>query len=252
MFTYKFAMVFNYIQLIMNLFLFVLIAGMFGERMLSILEPYGGDYISYILIGSIGWGYLWSAMGAASGSIQQEMVRGTFEPIFMTPTSPYVIVLAYTIWGLLMGTFSMLTFLSIGLFVFNVELTGDILLAFIMMGLSVLMMVGFGLIVAGLNIFLKQVGSFVSVIQAVSMFLCGVYFPLEVLPEFIRPVSRVLPFYYSITGLRMALSDTISTSEVMPYFSIILVLTVAALGAGTYLFRRGLNRARREGTLAYY
>jgi ABC-2 type transport system permease protein len=252
MFTYKFAMVFNYAQMIMNLFLFVLFARMFGERMLNMLADYGGDYIQYILVGSIGWGYIWSAMGAASGSIQQEMVRGTFEPIFLTPTSPFVIVIAYTIFGMFMGTISMIIHLVLGIAVFNVQLTGDITLAIVLMGLSVLMMVGFGLMVAGLNVFLKQVGSFVSVIQGVALFLCGVYFPLEVLPEFIRPISKALPMYYSITGLRLALSDQASLETVMEYFWILLVLAVIAMVVGTFLFKKGLNRARKEGTLAYY
>lgn len=252
MFTYKFAMVFNYVQMIMNLFLFVLFAGMFGERMLPVLDQFGGDFIQYILIGSIGWGYIWSAMGAASGSIQQEMMRGTFEPIFLTPTSPFVIVMAYTIWGLVMGTISMGIFLFLGIAVFNVELSGSALMAIVLMGLSVLMMIGFGLMVAGLNVFLKQIGSFVSVIQAVSLFLCGVYFPLEVLPEIIRPLGRVLPFYYSIMGLRTALSDQATFSDIMLNFWILLILAVISLTIGTFLFRKGLNRARKEGTLAYY
>lgn len=252
MFTYKFAMVFNYAQMIMNLFLFVLFARMFGERMLNMLADYGGDYIQYILIGSIGWGYIWSAMGAASGSIQQEMVRGTFEPIFLTPTSPFVIVIAYTVWGLFMGTISMIIHLLLGIAVFNVEITGSVMLAVALMGLSVLMMVGFGLMVAGLNVFLKQVGAFVSVVQGVALFLCGVYFPIEVLPEIIQPLGKVLPMYYSITGLRKALSDQASSSEIIEYFWILLILAAIALIVGTFLFRKGLNRARREGTLAYY
>ncbi len=252
MFTYKFAMVFNYAQMIMNLFLFVLFARMFGDRMLSILEPYGGDYIQYILIGSIGWGYIWSAMGAASGSIQQEMMRGTFEPIFLTPTSPFVIVMAYTIWGLFMGTISMGVFLFFGITVFGVELTGNALMAVILMALSVLMMIGFGLMVAGLNVFLKQVGSLVSVVQGVAMFLCGVYFPLEVLPAIIQPLGKVLPMYYSIMGLRMALSEKASLPMIMQYVWILLILAVVALISGTYFLRKGLNRARKEGTLAYY
>lgn len=252
MFTYKFAMVFNYAQMVMNLFLFVLFAEMFGERMLPLLEQFGGDYIQYILVGSIGWGYIWSAMGAASGSIQQEMMRGTFEPIFLTPTSPFVIVIAYTIWGLFMGTISMVIFLTLGLLVFNVTLTGNALMAVVLMGLSVLMMIGFGLMVAGLNVFLKQVGSMVSVVQGIAMFLCGVYFPLEVLPDAIRPVGRVLPMYYSITGLRMALSDQATIQDIMWYFWLLLILAAVALVVGTFFFKKGLNRARREGTLAYY
>jgi ABC-2 type transport system permease protein len=252
MFTYKFAMLFNYVQMIMNLFLFVLFAAMFGERMVPMLAQFGGDFIQYILIGSIGWGYIWSAMSAASGSIRQEMMRGTFEPIFLTPTSPFVIVMAYTIWGLFMGTISMFIFLAFGLVVFNVHITGNAIMAIILMGLSVTMMVGFGLMVAGLNVFLKQIGSLVSVIQGVSLFLCGVYFPLEVLPEIIQPIGKFLPMYYSITGLRMALSDIASVQDVMYYFWILLVLATVAVVIGVFLFRRGLDRARKEGTLAYY
>lgn len=245
-------MLFNYVQMIMNLFLFVLFAAMFGERMVPMLAQFGGDFIQYILIGSIGWGYIWSAMGAASGSIRQEMMRGTFEPIFLTPTSPFVIVIAYTIWGLFMGTISMLIFLGFGLIVFDVTITGNVLMAIVLMGLSVTMMVGFGLMVAGLNVFLKQIGSLVSVVQGVSLFLCGVYFPLEVLPEIIQPIGKFLPMYYSIMGLRMALSDLASMQDIMVYFWILLVLAIVAVVLGVYLFRRGLNRARREGTLAYY
>lgn len=254
MVTYKFAMVFNYVQMIMNLFLFVLFARMFGDRTLSVLEQYGGggDYIAYILIGSVGWGYLWSAMGAASGSIQQEMVRGTFEPIFLTPTSPFVIVIAYTIWGLILGTISMVFFLGFGIAAFNVHLTGDVVAAFALMSLSVLMMIGFGLMVAGLNVFLKQVGALVSVIQGVSMFFSTVYFPVEVLPQIIRPAAKVLPFYYSMMGLRVALSDQAAVPQVMFYFWILLVMAVIALALGIYLFRKGLNRARKEGSLAFY
>ncbi len=252
MFTYKFAMVFNYAQMIMNLFLFVLFANMFGERMLTMLEPFGGDYIQYILVGSIGWGYIWSAMGAASGSIQQEMVRGTFEPIFLTPTSPYVIVLAYTIWGLLMGTFSMAIFLFLGIAVFGVQLSGNFLVAVALMSLSVLMMIGFGLAVAGMNIFMKQVGSVVSVIQGISLFLCGVYFPIEVLPAIIQPLAKTLPFYYSITGLRLAVSKNFSFQGIIPYFWILSILAAISMIGGMYLFRVGLNRARKEGSLAYY
>jgi ABC-2 type transport system permease protein len=252
LFTYKFAMVFNYAQMIMNLFLFVLFAGMFGERMLVMLEPYGGDFIQYILVGSIGWGYLWSAMGAASGSIQQEMMRGTFEPIFLSPTSPFVIVIAYTIWGLIMGTISLFIHLFIGIFVFNVQLTGNIMVAIGLMGLSVLMMIGFGLMVAGLNVFLKQIGAMVSVIQSISLFLCGVYFPLSVLPEIIQPLGKILPFYYSIMGLRLSLSETSSFSDIMSYIWIISLLAIISLSVGAFLFKQGLNRARNEGTLAYY
>ena len=69
--------------------------------MVESLNIYGGDFISYIIIGSIGWGYLWNALNASSNAVNNEISMGTFESIFLTPTSPLFIIITYTIMGLI-------------------------------------------------------------------------------------------------------------------------------------------------------
>lgn len=242
----------NYMGLVKDVLLLIFFAKIFGQRMVPILAEYGGDYIQYVLVGSIGWAYLWSSMGVSSRSLRMEMLYGTFEPIFMTPTSPFLVLIAYTIWGLFLGSLSVIVFLFLGFFVFDIVITGSFILALIIIVISIVIMVGFGMVVAGLNVFLKNVGPVVRVLQEAARFLCGVYFPLEVLPQFLRPVGKAIPVYYSIMGLRLALSDHASLSDVLYYIGILSVLAVAFMIFGMIFFRKALNKARKDGSLAYY
>lgn len=252
MLTYKIVMISNYTYMIMNFFFFIFFAKMFGTRFLDALKPYGGDFISYILIGSIGWGFLWSVMGSSSGSLRNEMMQGTFEPIFLTPTSPYIFILAYTIWGIFMGVISMLIFLTIGFLFFDVIIIGNYIIALLILSLSIIMMIGFGLAVAGLGIYVKRVGNLISIVQSISLFLCGVYFPIEVLPSWIQPISKFLPFYYSIIGLRIALSSNLNRESLLFTISILFFFCFSAIILGIYFLKKGINKARKEGTMAYY
>ncbi|MFQ6087696.1 MAG: ABC transporter permease [Candidatus Methanofastidiosia archaeon] len=252
MFTYKFAMVFNYMNMLFNLLIFILFVKMFGIRFLKSLEGYGGDVISYIILGTMGWSYLWSAMGAASQSMRKEMSIGTFEPIFLTPTSPLTIVIAYTTWGIFMSTLSIALFLGIAISLFDVRLNANYLLTFTLLILSLLMMIGFGLMIAGLNVYVKQVGAVVSIFQRIAYFLCGVLFPISVFPSYIQTISKILPFYYAIKGLRLSLMVNPELDVIFPYIIILFILSAVSLVSGIHFFKKGLDKARKEGSLAYY
>jgi ABC-2 type transport system permease protein len=252
MITYKSAMFFNYVDMVMNLAIFFFFAKMFGMRTLETLEGYGGDVISFVVLGSMGWTFLWTVMDAASNSITQEMKIGTFEVILLTPTSPVFVVLAYTVWGIFMSAIAIILFLTTSMIIFDVVLNANYILTFIILLISIAMMAGFGLIVGGLNVYVKQVGAIVSVIQRISYFLCGVIFPISVLPQVVQPISKFLPFYHALNALRLSLSANPSLGTLIPHVLLLSILAVGSLVVGVFAFRRGLNTARKEGTLAFY
>ena len=259
--TYKLAFATNYINMIFGFFsIFIMfwawhipeLVDMAGTSpALSSTSPSAG-IIEYILIGTIGWGYLWSVMGASSGSIRSEMMRGTFEPIFLTPTSPYTLITSYTIVGLVLGSINMVAVIIFSTLIFDLSLSGSPAGFFAMLILGIVMMFGFGLIVAALNISHKSVGSLVAVLQAISFIFSDVYFPPTSLPWGIGAVSYVCPFYYPIHGMRLALTSSRDWGEYHVILLIVSVLAITILICGILALRRGLDRARREGTLAYY
>jgi ABC-2 type transport system permease protein len=253
LFTYKLAFSISFFGIVFNLFYLVFFGSMFGAANIPYLSPYGGDFISYILIGSIGWGFMWSIMSATSSSLSTEMMMGTLESILLTSTRISTVLLSYTIFGCFFGFITILILITVGLVIFGITVfaTASIytLMVFI---LSALMMTGFGLIFGGLTIWLKNIGDTVPLLQNVVMFFCCVYFPIAVLPEFLQPVANYMPFYYSIEGLRKSLIPSTPTSEILFYIIVLLSLSILFMILGIVVLHKGLNKAKRDGSLAFY
>lgn len=114
------------------------------------------------------------------------------------------------------------------------------------------MIMGFGLIFGGLTMWLKNIGDTVPLLQTIAMFFCGVYFPISVLPSYIKPLANIMPFYYSIEGIRLSLIPTTPTSKMIGYIAILLGLSILFIIIGLIILRLGLIKAKKDGTLAFY
>ena len=105
---------------IFTIFYFVLFGSMFGETTIALTGSEGGTFISYILIGSIGWGFMWTIMSITSSSLSTEMMLGTLESILVTPTKLTTLMISYTIFGGVFGLATIGVLLLIGYFIFGI------------------------------------------------------------------------------------------------------------------------------------
>jgi len=253
LYTYKLAFSASIIGIVFNLFYLVLFGSMFGISNLQSISNYGGDFISYLLIGSIGWSFLWSIMDATSVSLSQEMSLGPFESILLTPTRLSTLMLSYSLYGCFFGFIILVVLMVVGFFLFGISVFASAtILTLIIFVLSVSMMIGFGMIFGGLTIWLKQIGETVTLLQNVALFFCGVYFPIAVLPELFQPIAQYVPFYYSIEGLRISLIPSTPASEIYYFIGVLLILSIIFVLTGLVVLRTGLAKAKRDGSLAFY
>ena len=253
MFTYKLAFSMTFFSIIFTLFHLALFGSMFGLTDIPALENYGHNFISYILVGSIGWGFLWTIMAATSEGLTTEMMLGTLESILITPTKAYTLMISYALFGCFAGLITILILVIVGFFVFGISvLAGATIYTLIIFILSATMMMGFGLIFGGLTIWLKNIGDTVPFLQNLSMFFCGVYFPISVLPAFLQPISKFIPFYYSIEGMRASLNSSTPNSEILYYILTLLILSIIFILLGIFVIHRGLVKAKKDGSLAFY
>jgi len=251
--SYKLAFLTSLLSIVFTLFYFVLFGSMFGAAQLSILSKYGGNFIYYILVGSVGWSFMWSVMASASSSISTEMMMGTLESILVTSTRMTTIVISYAIFGGIFGLVSIVILLLIGYVIFGISaFSTATIYTWIIFILTTLMMVGFGMMFGGLTIWLKNIGDSIPFLQDITMFFCGVYFPPEVLPHPLEYVSYLIPFYYSMEGLRKSLIPSTEFAEIIFYIIILLVLSISSLYVGVVTLNKGLEKAKKEGTLAFY
>jgi len=256
LFTYKLAFSMSFFTIIINLFYLVLFGSMFvliPGSLSNAPSGYEGNFIYFILVGSIGWGFMWSIMNATSLSLSTEMMMGTLESILVTSTRMSTLMLSYALFGCIFGLLQIIILIIVGSFIFGISVfataTVYTLIIFI---LSIVMMTGFGMIFGGLTIWLKNIGETVPLLQSVSVFFCGVYFTIDVLPEFMRPIANYIPFYYPIEGLRRSLNPAASTSEIMFFVGILLALSIISIILGVCVLHLGLTKAKKDGSLAFY
>ena len=253
LFSYKLAFSMSFMGIVFTLFYLVLFGSMFESVEISALLPYGGDFIQYVLVGSIGWGFLTSIMGSTAGALRSEMQIGTLESILLTPTKIFTMIISYSLFGSFFGLLTMAVLLIVGYFFFGIAaFAGASIFTLIIFILSMMTMTGFGLLFAGLTIWLKNIGTTVAIFQNISMFFCGVYFPLSVLPEVVRPIHYVIPFYYSIEGLRVSLIPGSNFSDLWPYIGPLIGFSILFIIVGLFVLNYGLKKAKKDGSLMFY
>jgi ABC-2 type transport system permease protein len=253
LFTYKLAFSVSFLGSIFNVLIMIIFGSMFGALYLTTINDYGGNFITYILIGAIGWGFLWIIMDITSKSVSREMMLGTLESILATPTKLKTLIFSYALFGSFFGILSMVILMLVGFAFFGVSVfstaNGFTVIVFI---LSAIMAMGLGMIFSGLTIWLKNIGDTVALIQGVTMFFCGVYFPISFLPGFFQPLARFIPFFYSMEGLRQSLIPINQGSSVIYYIIVLIVLAIVSICLGLFVLNKGLIKAKKDGSLMYY
>lgn len=121
--------------------------------------------------------------------------------------------------------------------------------------LGLLTTIALGLILAGIMLLAARHGEgYAESVAGALYLLCGVVFPLDVLPTWLQAVGRALPLTYWVEGLRRALLEQSFGTALASYsdatlVSILAVSTAVSMVAAV-LFYRSMDRvARRRGLM---
>ena len=88
-----------------------------------------------------------------------------------------------------------------------------------------------------------------------ALILSGVYFPLEQLPSFLRPLSYLIVHTYVISGLRHALLEDPSTLDgpgPVAAAGTLFLASAVLIPIAVYAFHRAMQYGRKMGLLSGY
>ncbi len=185
----------------------------FGESLGSRIGSIKGEaYIHFIIPGLVMMSVINPAYQNSSSSIMQAKFLRFIEDILITPLSGLEVSLSYIIGGALRGILNGILVIVLGWF-----LTGftpeSYILTLIYLITVAWAFAGAGVIV---GIFAKTWDSimvFTNFIFTPLIFLGGVFYSIDMLPEFWRNLSMVNPLYWMINGLRYATLGIADTSH---------------------------------------
>lgn len=251
--SYKFAFLLNIFAIFAWVLTFYFIDRLFGDRVVPYLQPYGVNYFSYVLLGIAFFTYVGTGVGSFSNRIRQEQMMGTLEAVLVTPTKTSTMLISMGLWNFLWASFSVLIYLLLGAFLFQVDLTNtNLLSASVVLLLTVLSFSSLGLLAASFIIVLKRGNPVTWAINTSFELLGGVYFPITVLPGWLRTISYLLPVTYAIRAMQLAVYKGYSLRALAPDIMALIIFSVILLPLGILAFKHALKRAKIDGSLVHY
>lgn len=190
---------------------------------------------------------VWVAVStSAATALQRERDFGTLELLVAAPTPFPLLVAPITLAMSTFGLYSFATTLLWGRFLFGIPISFDQPLAFIFATIAVCVAIGLmGFLLAIAAVRYRTAWALGTALDLPIWLVCGFVVPLTLLPDWVRPLSWVLPPTWGVAALREAAVGG------APWLKIALCLALAgAYGViGTLQARRLIDSARTRATL---
>jgi ABC-2 type transport system permease protein len=251
--SYRLSFLLQFGGIFFSVAIFYFLSQLFGNAVAPQLEAYGGDYFSFVVIGLAFTGFLGLSLSTFAHSIREGQMMGTLEIMLLSPTRLSAILLSSSLWAYLLTTLRVVVYLLLGAFVFGASFNQvNAATALLVMILSIASFSGIGILSAALVLLVKRGDPVAWLFGSASSLLAGVYYPISVLPDWLEPLSRILPLTYALDAMRLAMLQGYSLYDLRFDILILLGFTVILTPMAFLIFRRALKRAKKEGSLIQY
>jgi len=159
------------------------------------------DYASFMIIGSLIWMFINFLLWSGGAALYYDRITGTFETQWITPAPKSAMVLGNTLSVIILTIFPLMA----GTFIFNI--TGMIHIHnFLNLAISVVILlpflIGFLLTLSAITMRVREVSIIIQILRTVLAILCGMQFPLAVLPGYMQTIGKYIPITQSLNIMR--------------------------------------------------
>ena len=201
---------------------------------------YGGglDFIDTFAPGVVSLAVMMVTFMLSIISFIHERSNGTLDRLLSTPLSETDIVFGYAIAFGLVGLIQSIVVLATAILLFNVAVAGSILVVLLVILLLGIGMQGLGFLLSANARNEFQAIQFIPLILFPSILLSGVFWPLQSVPEVLRPVSYFLPLTYAVDGVRSVMIRGWGPDQIWLDITVLVLFAILMLLGSVLLMRR--------------
>lgn len=196
------------------------------------------NFAAYVVLGS-GLMALWGCICFSSaGDINRERWSGTLALIFAAPAGFPRIILGKILGNTLLSLSTLLISLVTAVLLYSapVHLVSPGYFAVAFLGL-ILSFVVISSVIACLLTLSRRTELYMNCIEIPLILLCGLSFPIDVLPAWLQPVSRCLPPTWGVELLRITVAGVRNSRKFWMELGILLLLTGLYAVLSLWLYR---------------
>lgn len=214
----------------------LIFGGLMGER---IGDMQGVDYLHFIIPGIILMTVIQNSYANTVSSFFLAKFNNSIEELLISPVSYWVILLGYISGGIVRGfVVGLGVFIAVSLFVelqiYNIWI---VLMTFLLTAI-LFSLAGF------INAVFAKSFDDISIVPTFILmpmtYLGGMFYSVEILPEFWQTLSKFNPIYYMVDSFRMGFLGS-STTDLIVSMLVLTTMIIALAIVAFYLLKKGVN-----------
>ena len=165
---------------------------------------------------------------------------GVLSRLLTTPTSPWEFVAGYGLCLLAIATAQIIIFLLFG-WLFGMDITGNLALAFLIFILTAMASIGLGMITAALSKSSAQAESLTWLLSMPMAALSGVWFSITFMPHYVQIIAKIFPYAHAVEAARAVIVRGADLSVVGGNLLVILCWAIGTVLLGVFMFNRTMR-----------
>jgi ABC-2 type transport system permease protein len=247
--SYRMAFVLDVFYGVINLLVFFYISQTFDGASTADL---GGapSYFAYASIGIAITIVLQAASGGLAHRIREEQLTGTLEALSAQPVTVPELAFGLAAFQFGFGMIRAAFYLLLSALMFGVSFAQADWVGFVtVLVTSGAALAGIGVLLGAVVLVMKRGEVLTGALTFAMGLVSGAFFPVDVLPSWIQPLSKIVPTLYAYDGLRSAIFEGEGWAG-----DALALIAFAAVGLplGIWCFGRSLLHSRRAGTISQY
>ncbi len=204
-----------------------------------------------LLIGAVVWAYLGILFEFLTETVTWERWEGTIEYTFMAPLSRASHLAGMGVFAFLYGLARAVLLFAVVAMFFSLSMPdANFIAAVVVLAIASISFIGIGMMASVLPLISPEKGAQLGfVAQGTLLVVSGVYYPVDVLPQWMQWLAAISPATYALDACRDAIlrGDGLTSmwDEIWP----LLIIGAVSVPLGLWVFRRGELYAKRHGKL---
>ena len=215
---------------------------MTDARRLFVIDPTpAGDrnlrYIDFLMPGIVAMSIMQMGLFSVAFAFVQLKRQGILRRLLATPMRPASFIFAYVVTRLTVSILQTGVLVGVAVLFFDVQIAGNVFAIFLLALIGGAVFIGLGFAVSGWARSEETAAPIANVIALPMIFLSGVFFPREAMPDILETVTEYLPLTYLADSLRSVSVDGAALSSQWVGLAGLAVWLVVTYVAAVKLFR---------------
>ncbi len=173
-------------------------------------------YLDFLLPGLLAFTLMQLSIAGSGFNIVEFRRKGILKRLFVTPIKPRDFITSIVLARMTIVLIQLTVFIAFAVLVLDVSIVGNFASFYFIAMLGTFIFLCLGFCVGSIAKTQQAVMAVGNIVIFPQIFLSGVFYPIESMPELIQPIARLLPLSFVSTAMREIANNGASLLAIMP------------------------------------